>query len=137
LNGNNLTGAIPFEIANAPRLTALNLDFNSLSNTIPSNLGNTVALKSLSLENNTLTGTIPKELGNLGSLQELRLRYNSFDGSVPEELCSSDSNVDIVVDCDMPCSCCSKLFCNSTKEDTGMQSMTSSSRVNNIFQKRL
>ena len=68
---NNLSGPIPSELGNLPKLTGLLLDRNALSGSIPSELGNLSNLTGLYLGGNALSGPIPSELGNLSNLTGL------------------------------------------------------------------
>ena len=86
LDGNQLTGDIPPELANLNQLQTLSLEANQLSGEIPSELGVLDNLERLFLSLNLLSGEIPPELGNLNNLQVLFLRGNQLRGEIPPEL---------------------------------------------------
>ena len=86
LYDNQLTGAIPPELANLSELSSLSLGGNQLSGEIPDWLGGLDQLVFLSINDNQLTGTIPPELGNLHQLGTLWLHNNNLTGTIPPEL---------------------------------------------------
>ena len=86
LRSNNLTGALPPELARLTRLRVLSLRFNQLSGPIPPELGQLTGLISLNLHRNQLTGPIPPELGQLNNLDLLHLDENQLTGPIPPEL---------------------------------------------------
>jgi len=83
---NNLSGSLPSEIGNFPKLTELLLGGNSLYGNIPPEIGNLTELTNLHLQDNLFTGNIPPEIGNLTKLQQLSLGHNSLSGNIPPEL---------------------------------------------------
>lgn len=79
LSFNNLSGAIPIEVANLTLLETLDLGSNSLTGPIPTELGKLNKLTTLNLNGNALTGAIPPELSALlPGLTNLRLSDNKF-----------------------------------------------------------
>jgi hypothetical protein len=86
LSGNELTNAIPPELAGLTNLVSVNLSFNQLTGSLPHELSSLANLRTLFLGNNQLTGPIPSELGNLPNLTHLMLFYNKFTGPVPPQL---------------------------------------------------
>ena len=80
LISNRLSGEIPAELGNLPKLEEISLDDNRLSGQIPSELGNLENLKWLILNRNKLTGEIPAELGNLENLEWLTMNTNQLTG---------------------------------------------------------
>lgn len=83
---NNMSGAIPAELANLTQLSSLQLVKNILTSSIPPELGSLTNLTILSLGSNSITGSIPPELGNLINLTMLDLGGNELNGSIPTEL---------------------------------------------------
>ena len=86
LNNNQLTGSIPSELGNLPNLQWLFLRDNRLTGMIPAKLGSLRSLIYLDIRDNQLTGTIPAELGNLTKLFDLKLHDNRLTGEIPVEL---------------------------------------------------
>ena len=86
LSRNSLTGSIPPEIGQLPRLRQLRLGRNSLAGSIPPEIGHLTELSLLEIHSNSLTGPIPPEIGQLTMLQSLRLEVNSLSGPIPPEI---------------------------------------------------
>ncbi|MBR5282975.1 MAG: leucine-rich repeat domain-containing protein [Alistipes sp.] len=86
LSINKLTGNIPEEIAELEQLTVLNLGGNMLEGEIPASLGALSNLEYLELFANKLTGEIPWEITNLPSLKTLSLFGNLLTGEIPEKI---------------------------------------------------
>ena len=86
LGNNELSGAIPRELGGLANLQELELTYNQLGGAIPPELGDLANLKELGLAGNQLSGTIPRELGGLASLRELWLWGNQLSGAIPREL---------------------------------------------------
>ena len=84
--GNQLTGALPPELASLPDLRVLDLSNNQLTGPIPPELGQISQLQELYLWGNQLTGPIPPELGQLSRLQRLHLWGNQLTGPIPPGL---------------------------------------------------
>ena len=86
LNDNQLSGAIPAELGKLSNLVRLLLAGNELSGGIPAELGNLPNLELLLLGDNKLSGKIPPELGKLSSLNVLALQANELSGEIPPEV---------------------------------------------------
>ena len=86
LGFNELSGAIPPELAALTNLQELDLRFNELSGVIPPELGGLTHLRVLDLESNELRGAIPPELVDLTNLGWLRLESNELRGAILPEL---------------------------------------------------
>ena len=86
LRGNHLTGEIPREIGELPRLRWLVLENNSLTGPIPPSIGRLGHLIVLNLGNNRLTGPLPARLGDAMALVFLRLSGNPLQGLLPENM---------------------------------------------------
>ena len=77
LDGNNLAGEIPPELADLADLEVLNLHYNNLTGDIPRELGSLSNLTALVLGENQLGGGLPSELGNFVNLTLLGLEKNN------------------------------------------------------------
>ncbi|XP_026429253.1 LRR receptor-like serine/threonine-protein kinase FLS2 [Papaver somniferum] len=91
LNGNKLSGTIPFSICSPePRKTYdpvfIDLSKNKLSGTIPSSIGSCSLLWYLNLGNNNLSGNVPNELQQVERLQYLQLSHNNLNGTFPKSI---------------------------------------------------
>ena len=73
----------PKNIGKLTNLVLLNLARNSLTGTIPPQLSNFPRMRNFVLSSNKLSGAIPEELGNLTTLWQLRL-YDNFFTSLPD-----------------------------------------------------
>ena len=84
LNTNQLTGEIPRELGNLPRLAVLTLSSNDLTGSIPAELGNVPHLYALAVGSNRLSGPIPASLVNPTALSILDVSFNSgLTGPLP------------------------------------------------------
>ena len=84
LQNNDLTGPIPPELAEAPKLVSVYLGGNRLSGPIPPELGDAPKLALLSLTHNELSGPVPPEIGNIETLTGLNLTGNTeMAGTLP------------------------------------------------------
>ena len=93
-----LTGSIPAELRDLPKLRLLELHLNSLTGRIPEELGSLSQLERLYLFNNRLIGSIPAELGNLNNLKSLLLNGNKLSGFIPTELGNLSSLQSLILD---------------------------------------
>ena len=84
--GNNLRGAIPWQLGYLPHLEVLNLSNNKLSGAIPPEFARLSRLTVLDLSVNQLSGAIPLHLANLSGLTELDLNFNRLSGAIPPGL---------------------------------------------------
>ena len=83
LGGNNLTGALPPEMADLTELSYLHLWSNLLSGPLPDWLGSLVHLGSIDFSNNQFSGLIPDSMQNLLNLVSINVQYNQLNGPVP------------------------------------------------------
>jgi len=85
LDGNNLSGTLPKEVAALSSLGELHVYNNSIGGTLPSELGSLTNLNFLDLEVNGLQGTLfmPELLKTAGTLKYFRGSDNKFVGSIP------------------------------------------------------
>jgi hypothetical protein len=113
---NNLTGSLPSEISQGPRLQSLQLQFNQLTGSLPqgiSNMGALVELELLNLSINQFTGVIPDGIGRLIYLEFTSFIESGVWGLVPDTFCENPSFIrQIIGDCEgeaalIPnCTCC-------------------------------
>ena len=85
-NRNQLTGPIPVELTDLPRIRYLDLSNNQLTGPVLQEFGTMSSLEDLGLNGNQLAGTIPPEIGNLTGLHTLGLGSNQLTGLVPQLL---------------------------------------------------
>ena len=85
-NNDGLTGEIPPELADPPKLRALDLRLNDLTGEIPPEFGTAPSLKILILRGNRISGSIPPEIGGAPVLGNLALDHNELSGPVPPEM---------------------------------------------------
>mmetsp|Transcript_12297 Transcript_12297/g.27638 ORF Transcript_12297/g.27638 Transcript_12297/m.27638 type:complete len:569 (+) Transcript_12297:2-1708(+) len=86
LSTNNVTGALPNEIASLSNLQALNVSRNQLSGTIPTQVFDLLdKLETLDLHGNQITGTIPERTISVSDsrLRYLNLGINQLTGYLP------------------------------------------------------
>lgn len=91
LDGNNLQGTIPAEIANLDRLEGLSLTRNSLTGQVPNQLASLTLLIELRLSQNKLSGELPRGLSDLENLEILNLSDNLLTGILPSWLVNLSS----------------------------------------------
>ncbi|GER35078.1 leucine-rich receptor-like protein kinase family protein [Striga asiatica] len=83
LDGNNLTGGIPWDIGHCVKLIALNLRRNSLTGIIPWEISTLPSITDVDLSHNYLTGTIPSSFANTTTLENFNVSYNQLTGPIP------------------------------------------------------
>ncbi|KAD2805368.1 hypothetical protein E3N88_38745 [Mikania micrantha] len=83
IEGNELSGGIPWDIDHCVKLISLNLRHNSISSIIPSELSSLPSITEVDLSHNLLTGTIPSTFGNSRTLEAFNVSYNQLTGPVP------------------------------------------------------
>lgn len=83
LEGNNLTGSIPWTIGHCEKLIYFNLRNNSLTGIIPWEISALPSITDVDLSHNFLTGTIPSYFGNCSTLENFNVSYNQLTGPVP------------------------------------------------------
>ncbi|XVF57824.1 hypothetical protein PTKIN_Ptkin07bG0013600 [Pterospermum kingtungense] len=83
LASNNLSGDLPEELTNLPRLGTLNLSMNHLTGKIPPGIGRLQWLETLDLSKNKLSGMIPPSMVSMTSLNHLNLSHNNLSGKIP------------------------------------------------------
>ncbi|MQL81954.1 hypothetical protein Taro_014419 [Colocasia esculenta] len=81
VNGNSLTGEIPWQLGEMASLMVLDLSKNALTGTIPSSLANVPNLQVLLLNHNHLSGSIPMSFSNLTQLTTLDVSFNNLSVS--------------------------------------------------------
>jgi Leucine-rich repeat (LRR) protein len=86
LPGNDLNGALPFEIGNLTAIQQLNLGNNNLEGELPVSIGNLTEMTELDLIGCNFNGTIPDEICNLINLNFLSLTANNLTGNIPSDI---------------------------------------------------
>ncbi|KAM7491757.1 hypothetical protein LguiA_034678 [Lonicera macranthoides] len=83
LDGNDLSGSIPWDIHHCEKLILLNLQFNSLTGIIPWEISTLPSITDVDLSHNFLTGTIPSNFENCSTLENFNVSFNQLTGPVP------------------------------------------------------
>ncbi|VFQ80542.1 unnamed protein product [Cuscuta campestris] len=83
LQGNNLSGSIPWSIEHCEKLILLNLRRNSLSGIIPWEISGLPKIADVDLSYNFLSGSIPSNFGNCRTLESFNVSYNRLEGPIP------------------------------------------------------
>ncbi|KAK6155895.1 hypothetical protein DH2020_010143 [Rehmannia glutinosa] len=83
LDGNNLSGSIPWDIGHCEKLITLNLRRNSLTGIIPWEISTLPSITDVDLSHNFLTGAIPSNFNNCSTLENFNVSYNQLTGPVP------------------------------------------------------
>ncbi|XP_023755604.1 leucine-rich repeat receptor-like protein kinase TDR [Lactuca sativa] len=83
MEGNELSGSIPWDIDHCVKLISLNLQRNSISGIIPWEISSLPSITEVDLSHNLLTGTIPSVFGNCSTLEGFNVSYNQLTGPVP------------------------------------------------------
>ncbi len=86
-----LSGVIPFSIANLPFLKVFAIPHNQVSGPIPAELWTLSQLEVLNLEDNLFDGEIPAAISALSALKDINLRENAFSGDIPAEIWTMDT----------------------------------------------
>lgn len=92
LSNNQLSGALPFSLANYSSIQILLLSGNQFSGPIPSSVGELHQVLKLDLSQNMLSGEIPPDIGNCNHLTFLDLSQNNLSGFIPPDI----SNIHIL-----------------------------------------
>ncbi|KAF8413668.1 hypothetical protein HHK36_001660 [Tetracentron sinense] len=85
LKGMNLTGVLPDEFGDLPKLQEIDLSRNYINGSIPTSFTR-IPLVFLSLLGNRISGSIPKEIGDIATLEALLLEDNQLGGTFPHQL---------------------------------------------------
>lgn len=92
LSDNNLTGSIPFSLANLVRCSILHLDHNHLQGPIPPRLSQLGILNQLDFSNNNLSGSIP-DSGKLLTFPESSYASNPYLCGTPLPECEAQASI--------------------------------------------
>ncbi|RZC68526.1 hypothetical protein C5167_032307 [Papaver somniferum] len=91
LDGNEISGTIPFDIISWKSLDTLTLSRNRISGGLPPKIGSLPNLNKLDLSANQISGSIPFDIGNL-KLSFLNLSSNLLSGKIPFRLEAFDDS---------------------------------------------
>ncbi|KAK4353127.1 hypothetical protein RND71_028645 [Anisodus tanguticus] len=83
LEGNNLSGSIPWDIEHCEKLISLNIRRNSLTGIIPWEISAIPSITDVDLSHNFLTGTIPSNFDKSSTLEHFNVSYNQLTGPLP------------------------------------------------------
>ncbi|KAJ8537112.1 hypothetical protein K7X08_035513 [Anisodus acutangulus] len=83
LEGNNLTGSIPWDIKHCGKLICMDFRQNSLTGIIPWEISAIPSITEVDLSHNFLTGTIPSNFANSSTIENFNVSYNQLTGPVP------------------------------------------------------
>lgn len=83
LQGNSITGTIPWNIGDCEKLLQLNLSKNNLTGIIPYEISTLPSITDVDLSQNSLTGTIPSSFNNCSTLENFNISFNSLTGPIP------------------------------------------------------
>uniref|UniRef100_A0A5B7B034 non-specific serine/threonine protein kinase n=1 Tax=Davidia involucrata TaxID=16924 RepID=A0A5B7B034_DAVIN len=83
LEGNNLSGSIPWDIDHCEKLISLNFRHNSLTGIIPWEISTLSSITDVDLSHNLLTGTIPSNFANCSTLESFNVSFNQLTGPIP------------------------------------------------------
>ncbi|XP_077235403.1 leucine-rich repeat protein kinase family protein [Tasmannia lanceolata] len=83
MEGNSLSGSIPWNIGDCQKLLSLKLSKNELTGIIPWELATLPSITDVDLSCNSLTGTIPSSFDNCSTLENFNVSYNLLSGPVP------------------------------------------------------
>ncbi|KAL3645186.1 hypothetical protein CASFOL_010366 [Castilleja foliolosa] len=83
LDGNNLSGSIPWDIGHCMKLITLDLRQNSLTGIIPWEISTLPSITDVDLSHNYLTGAIPSNFNNCTTLENFNVSYNQLTGPIP------------------------------------------------------
>jgi hypothetical protein len=116
---NNLEGPIPSSLFESPdSLEFVYMQGNQLTGALPANFADASSLVDLYLSSNALDGEIPDiPADSLPALTEFLLDDNEFEGSMPASVCALREDAlleDLWADCAPPakleCACCTLCF---------------------------
>ncbi len=96
LNNSNLSGTLPPELLDIPRLNKISFYNNHISGNIPDWISNIDSLQTLILSSNELSGTIPESLMNLTNLKVLNLHKNHLVGNIPSSIGNNLSKLEVL-----------------------------------------
>ncbi|XP_066351513.1 receptor-like protein kinase [Miscanthus floridulus] len=95
LNGNQLSGSIPFSVGEMTSLKALWLHENVPSGVLPSSIVNCTKMEELYLLDNQLSGSLPETLSEIKGLRLFDATNNSFTGDISFSF--EDCNLEIFI----------------------------------------
>lgn len=89
-----LTGDIPSNVGNAPKLAILDVEKHQLTGDIPASIYSSTTIREIDLDDNKLTGTISEDVANMKSLVFWSSNKNNFDDqSIPSGFATLTQNL--------------------------------------------
>jgi hypothetical protein len=92
LEGNNITGRIPYSFSTLSRLKIIKLGENQISGALP-DLSRMKFLKMIDLHTNGLSGSIPTSLLSISSIERIDLADNALVGCLPTSIEFTDPSL--------------------------------------------
>ncbi|XP_059624896.1 leucine-rich repeat receptor-like protein kinase TDR [Cornus florida] len=83
LEGNNLSGSIPWNIDHCEKLISMNFRRNLLTGIIPWQISTLPSITDVDLSYNSLSGMIPSNFDNCTTLEIFNVSFNQLTGAVP------------------------------------------------------
>lgn len=117
LGVNNLSGSIPSETGNLPRLKYFHADVNQLNGSLPEEIGNLRSLQKLWLNDNFLTGSLPDVFEHLNDLFSTSLSNNRLSGPIPTSLLQVEKTKELYIQMNKITGIIPDEFCEGKKFD--------------------
>ncbi|KAL2920447.1 Leucine-rich repeat receptor-like protein kinase TDR [Bienertia sinuspersici] len=83
MEGNTLSGSIPWDIGHCEKLISLNLNKNNLTGIIPWEISTLPSINVVDLSQNHISGSIPSNFDNCRTLETFNVSFNQLSGAIP------------------------------------------------------